>query len=448
MADAVKSTMKKVVPSMVDKIVNKIAKKLVLLYVAEGLLLDRQTTHTDMDTLIAEDVLKERETLRVELSMQIKFEKPAPRVNPCRIAAVRTRDHEDHHDDDAHPKGESSAKRHKTSEHGTYSMDDDQVPTEEVSPELLEEISGKVDEAQLQKAVNEMLRAQYPKAQPMTLLNQDIFYLKYGSSGPKKYVPSLHKYDVVPFPKNVLEELTSRWQHHIRRHEKKRDNPDEVYSESKIVEVVRTLYDLGHEHKYITEIVMRRADGKFDAISESYYKYLHKNDIEDLYMMCINGKVEDFQELDYWDNFIRSCVIWERVHDYQLGLESYQQIVNLTTPTITFPGIERKKLLTITSKPVVGLIYENNKKEKRAMDIKEIPKFCDATLIRVLKLVEKNNMDVKHGYADLKLSDNDAKYLRFYEEYIKDWLRHRDQMRCWESYMNGRPLESRRDYPE
>ncbi|GKC41064.1 hypothetical protein Tco_1053448 [Tanacetum coccineum] len=401
--------MKKVVPSKVDKRVNKIAKKLVLLYVAEGLLLDRQKTHTDMATLIAEDVHKERETLRAELSMQIKFEKPAPRVNPCRIAAVRTRDHEDHHDDDAHPKGESSAKRHKTSEHGTYSMDDDQVPTEEVSPELLEEISGKVDEAQLQKAINEMLRAQYPKAQPMTLLNQDILYLKYGSSGPKKYVPSLHKYDV----KNLWAK-----QHHIRRHEKKRDNPDKVYSESKIVEVVRTLYDLGHEHKYITEIVMRRADGKFDAILESYYKYLHKNDIEDLYMMCING------------------------------LESYQQIVNLTAPTITFPGIERKKLLTITSKPVVGLIYENNKKEKRAMYIKEIPKFCDATLIRVLKLVEKNNMYVKHGYADLKLSDNDAKYLRFYEEYIKDRLRHRDQMRCWESYMNERPLESRRDHPE
>ncbi|GKA51659.1 hypothetical protein Tco_0744855 [Tanacetum coccineum] len=115
-----------------------------------------------------------------------------------------------------------------------------------------------------------------------------------------------------------------------------------------------------------------------------------------------------------------------RVHDYQLGLESYQQNVNLTAPTITFPSIERKKLLTITSKPVVGLIYENSKKEKRVMIIKEIPKFYDATLIRVLELVEKKNMDVKHGYEDPKLIDNDAEYLRFYEEYIKDRLRHRD----------------------
>ncbi|GJS80895.1 hypothetical protein Tco_0747436 [Tanacetum coccineum] len=33
--------------------------------------------------------------------------------------------------------------------------------------------------------------------------------------------------------------------------------------------------------------------------------------------------------------FIRSSVIWERVHDFQLGIEKHNKI-NLTTPTITF----------------------------------------------------------------------------------------------------------------
>nr|GEV08346.1 hypothetical protein [Tanacetum cinerariifolium] len=283
--------------------------------------------------------------------------------------------------------------------------------------------------------------ARDPKAPPMTMLNQDLFYLKHDNSGPKKYVLSLHKYPAVSFPENDLEELTSRW-------EKKRDNPNEVYSESKTLEVVRTLYKLGHEHKYITKIVVRRVDGKFDAFLKLDYKYLHKNDIEDLYLMCINGKGKDYREtglLGSFIVFIRSCVILERVHDYQLGLESYQQRVNLTAPTITFFGIERKKLLTITSKLVVGLIYENNKKEKRVMIIKQIPKFCDATLIRVLELVEKTNMDVKHGYADPKHSDNDAEYLRFNDEYIKERLRHQDQMRCWDMYVNERPLGSKRD---
>ncbi|GJW84362.1 retrovirus-related pol polyprotein from transposon TNT 1-94 [Tanacetum coccineum] len=167
----------------------------------------------------------------------------------------------------------------------------------------------------------------------MTLLNHDIFYL------PKKYVQSLHKYHAIPFPKNDLEALTSRW-------------------------------------------------------------YLHKNDIEDLYPMCINGKIKDYQETRLLQSliiFIRSYFICDKVHEYQLGMESYQQRVNLTASTITFPGIKRNKVLIITSKLVVGLIYENSKKEKRAMIIKEIPKLCDATLIRVLKLVKKKNMNVKHG---------------------------------------------------
>ncbi|GJS03441.1 hypothetical protein Tco_0319949 [Tanacetum coccineum] len=418
MVDTVESMMKKVILSMVDKRVNEFIEKLVPSYVVEGLLLDKQKDHTNIvalvDSFLRDYILtntlhvhptkaasssihdlqyqlylnmKDDEQVLKSIwwSLKIKFEKPTPSVAPYRIATVRTRDHEYHHDDDARPKGESN---------------DDEVLSEEISPELLKEISREVDEAQLQKAVIDMLREsrkEYlslqipkkpvpvyqscerdPKALPMSLLNQDLFYLKHGNSGPQKYVLLLHKYPAVPFPKNDIEELTLRW-------EKKRDNPDEVYSESKIIEVVRTLHDLGHEHKYIIEIVVRRADGNFDAFSESDYKYLYKNDIEDLYLMCINGK--------------------ERVHDYLLGLESYQKRVNLTAPAITFPSNERKKVLTITSKLVAGLIYENNKKENSVMIIKDILKLCDATLIRVLKLVEKKNMDVKHEYADPKFSD-------------------------------------------
>ncbi|GKC40623.1 hypothetical protein Tco_1053007 [Tanacetum coccineum] len=38
------------------------------------------------------------------------------------------------------------------------------------------------------------------KAPPMTLLNQDLFYLKYGNSRAMKYTISLHNYLAVPFP--------------------------------------------------------------------------------------------------------------------------------------------------------------------------------------------------------------------------------------------------------
>ncbi|GJW47086.1 hypothetical protein Tco_0078732 [Tanacetum coccineum] len=211
----------------------------------------------------------------------------------------------------------------------------------------------------------------------MTLLNQGLFYLKYGNSRQKKYTLSLHKFPAVPFPDDDMEERTPRWkdmwakQFHIRRQKEQKEKTEELYSDSKIVEIIRTSYKLGHEHKFITKIIARMANGKIDPITEPDYKYLNKNDTEDLYLLCT---------------------------------ESYQQKVNLTVPTITFPGIEREKLFTITSKPIVGMIYENNKKEKIVMIHKEI-----------------------HN-----LSDADVEYLRFYKEDIEYRLKHRDQMRHWE----------------
>ncbi|GJR99816.1 hypothetical protein Tco_0316325 [Tanacetum coccineum] len=111
------------------------------------------------------------------------------------------------------------------------------------------------------------------KFPPMTMLNQDVFYLKYVNSGQKKYTLSLHKFLAVPFPDDDIEERTSRWQ---------RENPERLYSDLKIVEVIKTSYELAHEHKFITEIIVRRANGKIDPITEPDYKYLNKNHIEDM----------------------------------------------------------------------------------------------------------------------------------------------------------------------
>ncbi|GJZ35716.1 hypothetical protein Tco_0581533 [Tanacetum coccineum] len=189
-------------------------------------------------------------------------------------------------------------------------------------------------------------------------------------------------------------------QDHIRRKKQLSDNTYEVYSELKIVENIRTTYELGHEHKFIIEIIVRRANGKIDPITKPNYKYLSKNDIKDMYLLCINNRVKDYRET---------------------GLLGSLK-VNLTAPTITFLDIEKEELFTITSGPVIGMIYENSKKEKRVMIHKEIHNFCDATLKRVLEGLEKYNEDVKYGYADPSPSDADVEYLRFYEEDIRECL--------------------------
>ncbi|GJU11079.1 hypothetical protein Tco_1133475 [Tanacetum coccineum] len=127
--------------------------------------------------------------------------------------------------------------------------------------------------------------------------------------------------------------------------------------------------------------------------------------------------------------FIRSSVIWERVHDFQLGIKSYQQKINLTTPTITFPGIEEYDVFSIVYEPVHGIIYTNSKKEKRVMSPSKIHKFCDAILRRSLKGLKSYNNDVKYGYVQKELTNDEVEFLKLFEEEIEVRLNYRDQMR-------------------
>ncbi|GJS22298.1 hypothetical protein Tco_0450930 [Tanacetum coccineum] len=315
-----------------------------------------------------------------------------------------------------------------------------------------------------------------PEAPALSLINQDLLYLKKGSSGPEKIVLSLHKFPAIIFNDDDIEERTSRWvnkcvkkfnpyarygvEHWKNPHakifyikkQKEPGKPKEViYSNSKIIQVIKTYWELGHEHKFITEIVARRANECIVSITEPDYKNLNKNDIEDMYLLIMNGKVPDYAETGLlWSLsvFIRSSVIWERVHDFQLGIESYQQKVNLTAPTISFPGVEKHKMFSIIYEPVHGIIYKNSKKEKRVMRHSEIHKFCDATLIRVLEGLKSYNNDVKYGYVQRELTNDEVEYLKLFEEEIEVRLKYRNRMRRWEMYVNGRPLGPRRERPE
>ncbi|GKB55163.1 hypothetical protein Tco_0905916 [Tanacetum coccineum] len=242
-----------------------------------------------------------------------------------------------------------------------------------------------------------------PKAPSLSLVNQDLLYLKKGNSGPEKIVMSLHKFPVVIFPDDDIEERTSRWVDKCV----KKFNPYARYS----------VEHWKNPHAKIFYIKKQKEPRK---PKEADYKNLNKNDIQDMYLLIVNGK---------------------------LGVESYQQKVNLTAPTITFPGIEKYKVFSIVSEPVYGTIYKNSKKEKRVMRHQEIHKLCDATLKRVLEGLKGYINNVKHGYVTPSLYKEDE-YLQLFEEEIEERLKHRDQMRRWEMYVNGRPLGSRRERPE
>ncbi|GJS82114.1 hypothetical protein Tco_0748655 [Tanacetum coccineum] len=65
------TTLKEVLPSMVNTEVNKIAKITSQVYFSQGLLLDKQKTQVDVATQIAEAIQKERENLRTKIISQV-----------------------------------------------------------------------------------------------------------------------------------------------------------------------------------------------------------------------------------------------------------------------------------------------------------------------------------------------------------------------------------------
>ncbi|GJW92859.1 hypothetical protein Tco_0172531 [Tanacetum coccineum] len=392
------------------------------------------------DTHIKEQV--EKQFLR---RSEIKF--PVP-------SAIRPRD-QDNPDDDAHPKGENSAKRQNTSEYEAYVSRESSsrrvnernevlqlqvikskkmimifglilllqmmMKYRQVSQDIMEEVSLTIDEAKLKKMVDEMLRQicalgdehQYHIDQMKNFLQSDIVWES---------------------RKEILGLSSSRKTHHLS------------FNASRDLGSSSTISDKSRPF-----IVARRANECIVSITEPDYKNLNKNDIEDMYLLIMNGKVPDYAETWLlWSLlvFIRSSVIWERVHDFQLGIESYQQKVNLTAPIMSFPRVEKHIMFSIIYEPVHGIIYKNSKKEKRVMRHSEIHKFCDATLNRVLEGLKSYNNDVKYGYVQRELTNDEVEYLKLFEEEIEVRLKHRNQMRRWEMYVNGRPLGPRRERPE
>ncbi|GKE91235.1 hypothetical protein Tco_1572330 [Tanacetum coccineum] len=173
LASHLQNVMAEALPKMVDDHVKELVKTQVSIYVAEGLIVERKTNQAEMAKMIADAIHQDLQSY-------------IPSV-------VRPRDQDDPYDD-AHPEGENSAKRQKTSEHesymfgesssvqvnesetgpsstsnqeqlndfdfrtNSYALDDDELPTEQLSQDLMDKMSQTIDEAKLRKVVDEMMR--------------------------------------------------------------------------------------------------------------------------------------------------------------------------------------------------------------------------------------------------------------------------------------------------
>ncbi|GKB55240.1 hypothetical protein Tco_0905993, partial [Tanacetum coccineum] len=290
--------------------------------------LQELTTKEELERMIAKAILQESGNIQAEISSQIqkaidnqipsqvdasmKFENLQVQQTTCRPSAVHPSDQDDPHDD-AHLEGENSNQEQEDDYDfwtDSYASDDEEIQPKQVLQDIMEEVSLTIDEAKLKKMADEICQRD-PEAPTLSLINQDLLYLKKGSPGPEKIVLSLHKFSAIIFNEDDIEERTSRWNPYAKifyiRKQKEPGKPKE-------------------------EIVTRRANECIVSITELDYNNHNKNDIEDMYLLIMNGKVPDYAKIGLlWtlSVFIRSSVIWERVHDFQVleGLKSYNNDV-------------------------------------------------------------------------------------------------------------------------
>ncbi|GJR30826.1 retrovirus-related pol polyprotein from transposon TNT 1-94 [Tanacetum coccineum] len=315
--------------------------------------------------------------------------------------------HDDHQKDDAPPEGEKRVKRHKASKKETV-IDDDEVILKDETHELITELQNVdkhvptiFDRARMDATLNDMLSNQFKNAEEYGYhLEQATSFME------NQMVWESEQVDIRrPVPRPLVF-CGPQW------------NPNEP---------PRITTNQPHDLDFMEQIIVMRENDKPYSFSEADFKYLNKNDIEDLYYLCRNKKV-NYRETKLMNSlitFIISRVIWERVYDFQLGIKSYQVKVNLTAPTLIFPDIKAYGPYSIVDKTNTGLIYLNNKYEKWVMYLVEIVKFCDATLEKVLKEVKLKTFQSEPWRKPPLLGELDRDILRALEREITKRLRHR-----------------------
>nr|GEV17761.1 hypothetical protein [Tanacetum cinerariifolium] len=112
---------------------------------------------------------------------------------------------------------------------------------------------------------------------------------------------------------------------------------------------------------YLKEITLRRADYQEYTIAEKDFKSLYSSDFEDLNLLLLQ--------------------------DFQLGIKSYQNQLNITKQRWDAKGFEFKYEYTINESPrVVAFTVGNNK--RNIMWFNEIYKFSDGTLTNIMEALD------------------------------------------------------------
>nr|GEW24713.1 hypothetical protein [Tanacetum cinerariifolium] len=194
-------------------------------------------------------------------------------------------------------------------------------------------------------------------------------------------------------------------------------------------------------------ITVRRDDGKLYKFKEGDFKKLSLQDIEDMLLLLVQGKLsnqtvkERFAFNVSLRMFTRNIVIQRRVEDLQLGVESYQKRLNLTKLDTYRSDLKRREAYTAYSNPR-GFIYQNKYKKNMLMRIDELYKFSDGTLNDVRNALDDVLKGIRMQYLPQTIwRKGDKDRATDMIQAIDKMLKTRRIVRSLEKFVGGRLYE-------
>ncbi|GJQ92714.1 hypothetical protein Tco_0003853 [Tanacetum coccineum] len=415
LADHLQEVMVESLPTMVDTHIKEQVKKQipeqvrdkVPVYVAEGLIMERKKTKEEMERMIAKAILQERGNMQAEnlyklikqltihsfltiwLALQMKFENLQVPQTTCRPSVVRQR------------------------------------------------IRRSSDDANLEGRMWQSGRSNQEQVD-----DYDFWTDSYASDDDEILMKQV--------PQDIIEEVSL--------------TIDESKLKKMADEMLRQRCTLGDEHQYHIDqmknflksnivwedlLYLKKGSSRPEKIVLSLHKFptiiFNDDDIEERTSRWVNKCVKKFNPyarygVKHWNN--------SHAKIFYIGDKKRWKKLKEEVPEYAETGVEKHKMFSIIYELVHGIIYKNSKKEKRVMRHSEIHKFYDATLNRVLEGLKSYNNNVKYGYEQRELTDDEVEYMKLFEEEIELRLKYHNQMRIWEMYVNGRPLGPRRERPE
>ncbi|GJR45706.1 hypothetical protein Tco_1313809, partial [Tanacetum coccineum] len=204
-----------------------------------------------------------------------------------------------------------------------------------------------------------------------------------------------------------------------------RESARDVYSKRWIIVVTKVEIVEWQDYKHLDWITVRRDDDVLYKFKEGDFHRLRIQDIEDMLLLLMQGKVTNLN-------------IEDRIA-FNISLRIYQKKLNLTKPDTYKSNLRRQDAYTPYSDPR-GFIYENKDKKNRLMRIDELHKFSDGTLDDVRTALNDRLKGIRMEYLPQTFwSQRDKANARAMIQAIDKRLKTRRIMRSLERFVGGRP---------